>query len=280
VSTTDEYSSYTTIKVDVADQVATIYLYWPEGIRFPKPPPPPGAPAFHDEFREALFRLRNDDSVRVVILRGPGERYFLSSFAGVEDDEEKVVRPADGIFRAMVGAPQMIEQILKMAKPVIAMVNGDAIGIGSAIAMACDIIIAVEDAYITDSHIASHYWQKGIGTQDGVVAGDGGAVFWPLSMSLPLAKEFLFTGRPVTARELADLRAINYAVPRQELQATVDRCVQLLLERPAWALAWTKVAMNKQVIQNFELTMELGLALEMITIQQGQSGQDKGVTKL
>ena len=76
------------------------------------------------------------------------------------------------------------------------MVNGDAIGIGSAIAMACDIIVAAEDAHITDSHIASHYWQKQIGVHNGVVAGDGGAVFWPLSMSLPLAKEFLFTGRP------------------------------------------------------------------------------------
>ena len=274
------YSSYERIKVDISGQVATIYLYWPDGIRFPKPPPPPDAVPFHDEFRDALLKLRNDDSVRVVILRGPGDRYFLSSFAGVEDDDEKIMRPADTIFKSMVGAPQMIEQILKMAKPVIAMVNGDAIGIGSAIAMACDIIVAVEDAYITDSHIASHYWQKQIGVHDGVVAGDGGAVFWPLSMSLPLAKEFLFTGRPVTARELADLHAINYAVPRDQLQETVDKTVQLLLERPAWALAWTKLTVNKRVIQNFELTMDLGLALEMITIQQGQSGEAKGVTDL
>ena len=45
-------------------------------------------------------------------------------------------------------------------------------------------------------------------------------------------------------------------------------------------LAWTKLTVNKRVIQNFELTMELGLALEMITIQQGQSGEAKGVTDL
>ena len=70
---------------------------------------------FHDEFRDALLKLRNDDSVQVVILRGPGDRYFLSSFAGVEDDDEKIIRPADTIFKSMVGAPQMIEQILKMA---------------------------------------------------------------------------------------------------------------------------------------------------------------------
>ena len=60
----------------------------------------------------------------------------------------------------------------------------------------------------------------------------------------------------------------------------MDKTVQLLLERPAWALAWTKLTVNKRVIQNFELTMELGLALEMITIQQGQSGEAKGVTDL
>jgi len=47
------------------------------------------------------------------------------------------------------------------------------------------------------------------------------------------------------------------AVPREELQAAVDEMVQLLLERPAWALAWAKVAINKRVVQNLELTLDV-----------------------
>jgi enoyl-CoA hydratase len=268
------------VRVDIQDQVATVYLYWPDGIRYPAVLPGARDVPFHEEFREALHTLRNDDSVRVVILRGPGDRYFLSTFAGVEDAAEDVVRPASTIFAATNGLPQIVESIVKMPKPVIAMVNGDAIGMGSAIAMACDLIIAVEDAFITDSHMASHYWRTKAPVKDGVVPGDGGAVFWPLAMSVCLAKEYLFTGRPVTARELADLHAINRAVPREQLQATVDEMVERLLDRPAWALAWAKLAINKRVVQNLELTLELSLAHEMITIQRNQSGETKGILSL
>jgi enoyl-CoA hydratase len=276
----DSEYSYHSVKVDRVDQVATVSMYWPDGLR-KSGAGGPGVAPFHEEFRDALQKLRNDDSVRIVVLRGAGDRYFLSTFAGLEDDEPaSITRPEETIFSSTVGAPQMIEQILKMAKPVIAMVNGDAIGLGATIAMACDLIVAAEDAYITDSHIASQYWQPKTGVHDGMVPGDGGAVFWPRAMSLPLAKEYLFTGRPVRARELADLRAINRAVPPDRLQQEVDELVRLLLERPAWALAWAKTTVNKQVIQTFELTLDLGLAYEMISIQRGQGGGDKGITRL
>jgi hypothetical protein len=80
--------------------------------------------------------------------------------------------------------------------------------------------------------------------------------------------------------ELADLRAINRAAPRKELQAAVDDMVQVLLARPAWALAWAKLAVNKRVVQNLELTLDVSLAHEMITLQRAQSGEEKGVLSL
>ena len=280
MSSENDYT-YKRVKVDVSTQVATVYMFWPDGLRDPTiGGGGPDVALFHTEFCDALQKLRNDDSIRIVVIRGPGDRYFLSHFAGTEDGEP-AARSSAGprTFHYTVEAPQLIENILKMPKPVIAMVNGDALGIGATIAMACDIIIAAEDAYITDSHIASHYWQKRASVHRGVVPGDGGAVFWPLAMSVPLAKEFLFTGRPVTARELADMHAINRAVPKEQLQKTVDEMVKLLLDRPAWALGWTKIAMNKRVLQNFDLTMELSLAYELMSMP-GNLGEEKGITSL
>src|SRR5665213_96350 len=160
------------------------------------------------------------------------------------------------------------------------MVNGDAIGIGATIAMACDLIIAAEDAFITDCLIANSYWMTKADPHWGTVPGDGGAVFWPMTMSTPVAKELLFTGRPVTARELADMRAINRAVPADQLHDTVDAMVDELLARPAWALGWTKMMMNKRVIENFERTMDLGLAYELMAAQRRRSGAEKGVITL
>jgi len=270
------------VKVDVLDQVATVFLQWPDGLK-------KKTKKFHRELPEALALLRNDDSVRVVILRGPGDRYFLSPMAGTEDgagaldsrDTENRVLTPDNILRGMSENRQVYEAILGMPKPVIAMVNGDALGIGASLAMACDIIIAVEDVHITDCHIANHYWASQADVHSGAVPGDGGCVFWPMDMSIHLAKEYLFTGRPVTARELAERHVINRAVPREELQAAVDEMVDLLLQRPAWALAWTKQVLNKQLKNQMELTLDASSAFQVITARLRQDGErTKGTTQL
>lgn len=273
------------VRVEIENQVATLFMHWPDGLKV-KPH------LFHDELSEALHRFRNDDDIRVVILRGPGTKYFLSAQAGREDvsDEESIAQlgnpeasfaSPDNYLRAMNESAATLESILLMPKPVIAMVNGDAIGIGATIAMASDIIIADEDKYITDCHIAHHYWRKNAAVNSGVVPGDGGAVFWPLDMSVHLAKEFLFTGRPVKARELADLHIINHAVPGERLQEKVDEMVKLLLDRPAWALGWTKVAMNKRVMQNLQLTLDASLAFELLSMRVRIDGStEKGITRL
>jgi enoyl-CoA hydratase len=274
--------TYKRVKVDIANAVATVYLYWPDGLRDPTTGGGgPDVSLFHDELSDALRQLRDDDTVRVVILRGAGDRYFLSTFAGVEDGDPALRGGSlDAAYNTARTATSMLEPILKMAKPVIAMVNGDALGIGASIAMACDLIIAAEDAFITDCHIASFYWLKRASVHQGTVPGDGGAVFWPLDMSLHLAKELLFTGRPITARELADMHVINRAVPKEQLQAAVDEMVQLLLDRPAWALGWTKVAMNKRLLQNFELTLDLGLAYELLATTRRTAADQRGITHI
>ena len=90
----------------------------------------------------------------------------------------------------MQGPRKLVRNLLELPQPIIAAVNGHAIGLGATLALLSDIIIVSEQAKIGDPHVSM-----------GVVAGDGGAVIWPLLVSLCKAKEMLLTGDLVTAQE-------------------------------------------------------------------------------
>ncbi len=231
------------------------------------------AQKFHRELAACLQALRSDDDVRVVVLRGATEAKFMSPFAGIEDGghlerfKRGVMSDPENVFAGMRETEQILDAVMCMEKPVIAMVNGDALGNGASLAMSCDLILADEDAYITDIHIANHHFINKATKSTGIVPGDGSLASWPMQMGLMKAKEFLMTGRPVRARELADMNAINRAVPHADLQRVVDEFVAELLERPAWALGWTKTLLNKRARANMALTLDVGAALLGISMR-------------
>ena len=266
------------LKIERKGARATVTMMWPDGLidRIKQ---------FHTEFPVALQQLRDDDTVRVVVLKGAGDR-FLTAVGRERPDP--LGKPTSAVlsdplhtFVAIRETAETLDLIVSMEKPVIAMVNGDALGIGSSFALHCDLIVAREDALITDLHMAIDRFTPGI-PPTGVVPGDGGTVIFPLQMSLAKAKEFLFLGKPVTARQLADMNAINAAVPGAELEATVDRLVDELLERPAWALAWTKVALNKRLKQHLTLYQDVAMAFEALSMRSAQARLEggKGMTHL
>lgn len=253
------------INVQTENQVAWVRLQWPDGKIV--------AQKFHRELAACLQALRSDDGVRVVVLRGATEHKFMSPFAGIEERghlerfKKGVMSDPENVFAGMRETEQILGSITRMEKPVIAMVNGDALGNGASLAMSCDLIVADEDAYITDLHIANHHFVQKANPSTGVVPGDGSLVFWPLQMGLVKAKEYLLTGRPIKAKELARMNAINRAVPHAELQSAVDELIDALLARPAWALGWTKMLINKRARANMELTLDVGAALLGISMR-------------
>ncbi len=101
-----------------------------------------------------------------------------------------------------------------------------------------------------------------------IAPGDGGASLIPLYMTPPLAKEYLMIGKEYSAKRLAELHMIKYAVPAAELDATVDRIVAKLLSRPALALAWTKRSINRYVAQQHNQTLDASAAYEMVNFLQ------------
>ncbi len=111
----------------------------------------------------------------------------------------------------------------------IAKVNGDATGLGATLALFCDIVMLSEDARIGDPHV-----------NVALVAGDGGAVIWPLLTSLNKAKELLMTGELLSAEEAKELGLVNHVVPADELDNATDEMVEKLATGPQTAIRYTK----------------------------------------
>lgn len=99
----------------------------------------------------------------------------------------------------------------------------------------------------------------------GLVAGDGGAVIWPQLIGYARAKEFLLTGDMMTAHEAAELGLINYSVPREELDATVDNMIARITANPRWAVRWTKTATNLPLKDIANRVMDAAIAYEIST---------------
>ncbi len=217
--------------------------------------------ALHKDIGEALEWLGRDDLTRVVVLEGAGDAFVVPPKGGKLLQDLSAVEDWDLIE----GLRRTLLAVISLAKPVIAKVNGDAIGFGSSLLYACDFIVASEDALIGDMHLGMGDLPYGNKTW-GFVAGDGGAIFVPMHMTLPMAKEYLMLARTWTTRELADKGVINHAVPRAELDAKVLDMCERLMRRPPYAMAWTKRVLNRDVLQRFNAGYDAGMAFEIINV--------------
>jgi enoyl-CoA hydratase len=231
------------------------------------------------EVGRALNELRDDNTVRVIVITGKDDVFTIppSSYGhhGSPGSDWDI----------MSGVTRAVEAMCTIEKPVIAKVNGHAVGFGANLVLACDFIIAREDAIIADHHMSCGELVidgKVAGSADHcMVTGDGGAVFAPLKMPLNIAKEYLMLARPFTARELAAMGVVNYAVPAAELDAKTNEIAQRLLKRNAYALALTKRVLNKQVMASFNQVHDAALGYEFLnfymqTPQAKELGQGRG----
>jgi enoyl-CoA hydratase len=141
-------------------------------------------------------------------------------------------------------------------QPVLAMINGAAIGLGATLALFADISFIDEAAKIADPHVSV-----------GVAAGDGGAVIWPLLIGPNRAKEFLMTGDALTGREAAALGLVNHAVPAAELEARTYALAQRLATGPRLAIEFTKRAVNLYLRQVLNQVIDASIGLEGINFR-------------
>src|SRR3984893_3417139 len=159
---------------------------------------------------EAIKQAERDDAIRVVVLTGSG-RAFCSGADVTEMLGDGGMRTPEDVGNVLRNEYMpMLTRLRTMAKPVIAAMNGPAVGIGASYALACDIRIATPEAYILEAFV-------NIG-----LAPDGG-VSWllPRLAGTGIAYEMFFTGKPLSAAEAHRLGVINRIVPAERLEAEV-----------------------------------------------------------
>lgn len=225
----------------------------------------------HWELGEVISRLRGENDIRVIVLTGVEDGVFKrpALSTSYSDKEKEALRnDPQRMWRSFTGIARALEGILTIEKPVVAKVNGDAIGFGQSLLFACDLIVARQDAAIIDHHMSDGV--DGRGSPYGLVPGDGGIGLVPAYFAPARAKEYLMLSRPYTAQELCNLGVINYAVPADELDAVADRMVSQLVSRSAYALAWTKRVANKGLVEQFNLRHDASAAFEMVNSYQAE----------
>jgi enoyl-CoA hydratase len=183
-----------------------------------------------EELRRAILELKQDEGVRVVILTGAGEKSFV---AGADINELAVQTPTGGREHALAG-PHVFDLIENMGKPVIAAINGYALGGGCELAMACTLRLAADTAKLGQPEIAL-----------GLIPGYAGTQRLSRLVGRGKAMEMILTGAPIAAEEAQRIGLVNRVVPAAELMGQARAlAVQLATNAPI-AMRYIINAVNK-----------------------------------
>lgn len=207
--------------------------------------------AMHTELARVFTDAGNDPDSDVIVLTGAGRAFCAGGDLGWQQD---AIDDPESFEKTALEAKQIVFSLLDCEKPIIAKVNGPAVGLGCTMALFCDVIFANEETFLSDPHV-----------RVGLVAGDGGAVIWPQLIGYARAKEFLMTGDRVPAKRAAEIGLINHAVPAAELDATVADFAKRLQSSALKAVKWSKVSVNIGLKQLAHAIMDTSIAYESLS---------------
>jgi enoyl-CoA hydratase len=203
-------------------------------------------PATLLEFMDVLHDEDLDPQTRAIVLTGAGRAFTaggdIKSFGSMPD------------HRVNRRGWHLVYRMLEVEKPIVAMVNGPAMGFGLTIALLSDLIVAAENAVLGDPHVGL-----------GAVAGDGVAIVLPLVIGPHRAKELLLTGRSVSGAQAAAMGMVNQAVPSEDLESIVYALAKELADQPTYALRATKMVVNRYVRWMAGQVLDVALAYEEIS---------------
>ncbi len=212
------------------------------------------------ELIESLGEMESDPSVAVVALTGGGDKAFCAG-ADLKVFVDFSPKKARDYVQLAKAATRKIETL---KKPVVAAVNGVALGTGCEIALACDLVVASRNARFGQTEV-----------NVGLIPGAGGTQRLPRIVGLKRAKELIFTGRLLDADEALQLGLVNRVVDAGDLRKAVNELAQKLMEKSPVILRFAKRCINRSI----ETDLRAGLNFESKLFSQcfGTEDQKEGV---
>jgi enoyl-CoA hydratase len=184
----------------------------------------------HAALLSAVRSIATDPGVRAVVITGAGEAFSaggdFSLIANMQEDVELRQLTLDR-------SRSLFKSLLELDVPVVAAVNGPAVGAGATLALLCDIVLMADDAYLAEPRVSI-----------GLVAGDGGAVLWPILAGVPAARAYLLTGERMSAMEAHRLGLIHRHLAADLVVAEAISLAERLATLPPFSVRATKLVLN------------------------------------
>ena len=234
---------YTNITLEKENMVATIRMNRPDAMNAL-------SPDLMEEFSAAVTEVGKDDGIKVLVVRGEGRAfcagadlpYFETAFTNAPTLDLVLDRMNTLLFK-----------LEALPVPVIAVVHGFALAGGLELMMACDMVIAAEDARIGDQHV-----------NFGLMPGGGSTQRLPRRVGMQRAMELLTTGRWLSGKEAVDWGLALRAVPTEDLDDELERLLAPLRTKSRPGLGWIKSV----TVRGQELALRDGIALESLAFAQ------------
>ena len=202
----------------------------------------------HGGLADLFPQIDADDDARAVVLTGNGRAF---SAGGDFNYLDLLSRDADVRRETLADGKRIVTGMVACRVPVVAAVNGPAVGLGCSLVALSDIVFMAESAHLADPHVMV-----------GLVAADGGPVTWPLLMSLQLAKEYALTGDPIPAERAAAIGLVNHVCPDGEVIEQALACARRIAKLPARATEDTKRILNMHLERAVLATLDFALTAE------------------
>ncbi len=228
---------FTTLNYDVSDSIALITLERPDVLN---------AMDRHmmDDLNNVFNCMASDRGVRAAVITGAGRGFCSGADLRTLTTEPDIAEPTP--FKSYLRRiNELILRILRLEKPVIAAVNGPAVGAGCNLALACDIIFMAHEAYLSQIFV-----------KRGLVPDFGGLYLLPRYVGLAKAKELIFTGAKIASGEALKLGIANRVVSSEELMPEAIKFARLLAAGPTVAIGLAKLGILRGLESGLDAVLE------------------------